>query len=475
MIIGINCAVAAVFLFFFLASILFALSVGWLVYLALIASVGVLSYLGIKRTFVELKDNGIQIKQGIIRKSQALFLFSEMQDVTESQGLLEMIIGLKSISIKTMTYSSAALGTVGGLRAEDAQAIRNYALENIENSANVKGKLKSSKEPAKPEDEKEMAENPWPLHFYKPTAAYLAFAVAISVFAGIAILFGQAAIAALIIFAVWIGFAIALAGSITLAISYNYFMGKTRLNITQGILSFRRESIPFSKIQDIVLRRSVFHHLIGLGDIVVETGEAQVYTGSSQKGILGNTIPCLEMKDAFAIRKTIFDYLGISLLSEKKAPLSESFGLEKAKILKESLRVIIALGIILLLAAGFCAIQNSASSFNLLWIATAAIVGIIFPLTFIFNYFYWKSYYYDFLEEAIMVRKGVLGVNEVIVPFERVQNIFVDQDIIDRMLGLYDLHFSTVAWHSSFLCHIDGLSLENAERLKELLKNRIAK
>ena len=476
----VNSAVAAVFLLFFIGFLLFSNPVGWLIYLALVLMVAVVSYLGIKQTFIELKEDGIQIKRGIIRKSQALFLFSEMQDVNENQSFLDVILGLKSLSIKTMTYSSAALGLVSGLRAKDAQAIRDYALENIERASLNKAKSKSLKEDKaailKLEDEKDMLQNPWPLHFFKSAAAYFGFAIMASILLAVVWLgFQQASVIWWIIILIWVGFAIAVIRAITRSISYNYFIGKTRLSIVQGIISFSRQSIPFSKVQDVVLKRSFFNKIMGLSNVVVDTGEAMVFDKASERNsFVGNVVPCISLENATEFRKRIFDYLRISLI-EKPVPLSKSIPLEKRKITKESLRLIIGFGILFLIAIGVCAtLQGLQGYIRLAEIVALAGMAIIIPLTIIFNYFYWKSYYYNFSSDAVIIRKGVLGVNEIVLPFEKIQNVFVDQDIIDRALGLYDVHFSTVAWQSSFLCHIDGLSGENAEKIRELIKNSIA-
>jgi membrane protein YdbS with pleckstrin-like domain len=41
------------------------------------------------------------------------------------------------------------------------------------------------------------------------------------------------------------------------------------------------------------------------------------------------------------------------------------------------------------------------------------------------------------------------------------------------MLGLYDVHLATAAFTSSPLAHIDGLNEENAEKIRDLLLQKI--
>jgi uncharacterized membrane protein YdbT with pleckstrin-like domain len=51
--------------------------------------------------------------------------------------------------------------------------------------------------------------------------------------------------------------------------------------------------------------------------------------------------------------------------------------------------------------------------------------------------------------------------------------VYVDQDIWDRILGIYDVHIATATQTSGIEAHIDGVSFENAEGLKNLLLQRI--
>lgn len=93
-----------------------------------------------------------------------------------------------------------------------------------------------------------------------------------------------------------------------------------------------------------------------------------------------------------------------------------------------------------------------------------------FPL---YQYWYWKRYFYDIDGENLYIRKGVIVTKEAILPFSRITDVYLDQDILDVCLGLYDLHFSTPTIESGKFAHIDGLSRDDAQQLKRLLIEKV--
>ena len=61
------------------------------------------------------------------------------------------------------------------------------------------------------------------------------------------------------------------------------------------------------------------------------------------------------------------------------------------------------------------------------------------------------------------------------MPINRLQDVYVDQDILDRIFGLYDVHVSSATIISGNLSHIDGLSKKNSESVKNLILSEIHK
>lgn len=62
---------------------------------------------------------------------------------------------------------------------------------------------------------------------------------------------------------------------------------------------------------------------------------------------------------------------------------------------------------------------------------------------------------------------------EISIPYERVQDVYVDQDLWDRIFHLYDVHLSTATWTSGMEAHIDGVESDAANGLREVLLKTI--
>lgn len=90
-------------------------------------------------------------------------------------------------------------------------------------------------------------------------------------------------------------------------------------------------------------------------------------------------------------------------------------------------------------------------------------------LKYIYEVFYLKYYFYDLVGKNLIIKKGVFSKNEITLPINRLQDVYVDQDILDRIFGLYDVHVSSATIISGNLSHIDGLNKENAQAIKNLI------
>ncbi|HEV7424033.1 MAG TPA: PH domain-containing protein, partial [Candidatus Paceibacterota bacterium] len=86
---------------------------------------------------------------------------------------------------------------------------------------------------------------------------------------------------------------------------------------------------------------------------------------------------------------------------------------------------------------------------------------------------YIKRYYYDCGEQFITIKKGVFAPTEIHVQYQKIQDVYVDQDILDRMMGLYDVHIASATVLSGIEAHIDGVNFEVAEGLKNLILAKI--
>lgn len=86
---------------------------------------------------------------------------------------------------------------------------------------------------------------------------------------------------------------------------------------------------------------------------------------------------------------------------------------------------------------------------------------------------YIKYYFYDTDSDFITIKKGVFSPTEIHVQYQKIQDVYVDQDIIDRVMGLYDVHIASATVNSGIEAHIDGVDAETAERLKNTFLQKI--
>ena len=105
------------------------------------------------------------------------------------------------------------------------------------------------------------------------------------------------------------------------------------------------------------------------------------------------------------------------------------------------------------------------------WFVAIAFFVIYFFVRLIYEIYYYKKYYYADNNELLTLRKGVFKIVTLTIPYNKVQHIFIDQDLFDRIFGLWDVHLASAGTIGMEL-HIDGLKKEHAEGLRNLLIQR---
>ncbi|MCB0359018.1 MAG: PH domain-containing protein [Bdellovibrionales bacterium] len=172
--------------------------------------------------------------------------------------------------------------------------------------------------------------------------------------------------------------------------------------------------------------------------------------------------------------------------TSRRQQLRRRYPLSRRKILKKSIPKIgrplfVALATALLIAVVFHYVKRFdlddptgfilKQEFPILLVYGALVVWLAwYPL---YQFLYWRTYSYDADGCHLYIRKGVIIRKEAILPFSRITDVYLDQDFLDVVLGLYDLHFSTPTVESGKFAHIDGLSRAAAERLKASLLAQI--
>jgi putative membrane protein len=94
-------------------------------------------------------------------------------------------------------------------------------------------------------------------------------------------------------------------------------------------------------------------------------------------------------------------------------------------------------------------------------------------VSYFYQYWYFAVYFYDLVKDFIQIKKGPITPKEITIPYERIQDVYVDQDLLDRIFGLYDVHLSSATFSSGMQAHIDGLERETAQGLRDVLLETI--
>lgn len=153
----------------------------------------------------------------------------------------------------------------------------------------------------------------------------------------------------------------------------------------------------------------------------------------------------------------------------------EQFPLSYKKIIKKTITSTIVITLLLLLFSGFLALMLGSigqEAIGWLGMATFGIFGFLFILIlliYLYQRWYFAVYFYDLTPDFIQIKKGPITPREITIPYERIQDIYVDQDLLDRIFGLYDVHLSSATISSGMEAHIDGVEKQAAEGLRNIL------
>lgn len=158
----------------------------------------------------------------------------------------------------------------------------------------------------------------------------------------------------------------------------------------------------------------------------------------------------------------------------EKITTIQQYPLEKRKVVKKTINAIIGWLILFLIIFLPLHIFLFQLYSNLL-----IIVDIIFALIIIiepiYQYWYYKTYFYDVRYDFLVIKKGVIMPRETILNYEKIQDVYMDQDLLDRIFNLWDVHVSTATTMSGAQAHIDGVNHDNAIAIRDLILLKIRK
>ncbi len=98
---------------------------------------------------------------------------------------------------------------------------------------------------------------------------------------------------------------------------------------------------------------------------------------------------------------------------------------------------------------------------------------IFYALVYFYETWYYKNYFYDLTDDYVIIKKGPIAPQEITIPYDRIQDVYLDQDLLDRVLGLYDVHLSTATVVSGMRAHIDGVDRNAAHGLREIILKKM--
>jgi uncharacterized membrane protein YdbT with pleckstrin-like domain len=88
---------------------------------------------------------------------------------------------------------------------------------------------------------------------------------------------------------------------------------------------------------------------------------------------------------------------------------------------------------------------------------------------------YYMRYFYDIDDRTVIIRKGIIAQSEITLPFSKITDVYVNQDLLDVFFGLYDVHISTPTQSSGDFAHLDGLDKRGAFLIRAIVLERIHK
>lgn len=118
----------------------------------------------------------------------------------------------------------------------------------------------------------------------------------------------------------------------------------------------------------------------------------------------------------------------------------------------------------------------SATSRNFSGYSFLAIIPFFLIIAAIYGLYvktYIQRYYYDCGDAIITIQKRVFTPTEIHVQYQKIQDVYVDQDLLDRILGIYDVHIASATFSSGIEAHIDGVDKSVADNIKNFLLAKI--
>ena len=162
-------------------------------------------------------------------------------------------------------------------------------------------------------------------------------------------------------------------------------------------------------------------------------------------------------------------------------PFQTQYPLSPKKLTKKMIGTIVPSFIFSVLLSVFVPLalmmlSSGTTVMQYLGVYIGAVILIFIIIELLYSWYfkaYIRSYYYEGADNFITIRKNVFTPREIHVQYQKIQDVYVDQDLLDRMMGLYDVHIASATSASGLEAHIDGVEKEVAEALKNFFLQKI--
>lgn len=123
-------------------------------------------------------------------------------------------------------------------------------------------------------------------------------------------------------------------------------------------------------------------------------------------------------------------------------------------------------GVLLFATSDKVAGNSLGTYFNIVIITGIVLLVALVLVQYWYQCWYFATYYYELEADNVVIRKNPITPKEITIPYARIQDVYVDQDLLDRLMGIYDVHLSSATISSGFEAHIDGVERTAADGLR---------
>ncbi|MBW4361813.1 PH domain-containing protein [Flavobacterium taihuense] len=99
---------------------------------------------------------------------------------------------------------------------------------------------------------------------------------------------------------------------------------------------------------------------------------------------------------------------------------------------------------------------------------------VLLLLVIFFSRISFKNKGFAFRNHDVLFRYGIIAINTLVIPYNRVQHVALHEGLVSRFFGLAKIQIFTAGGSSSDI-EIPGIAKEQAENIKQLLMGKIQK